>query len=159
MRDSGVYFILTRLLRFKTQEEAKEYAREHIGTEYLDLFLKLIARLKFGRTLSQNALLHMWFGEIAKWHGDRTLYDVKGQCHHRWALDVRLQDEKFAWIWERTGAGLSYEKQCSLLAAEVLSVSSGMTTKELSEYMNEIEQHYRPLGVPLTIPEERGAKG
>lgn len=105
------------------------------------------------RTLDQNALLHKWFGEIAKHYGDRTALDVKGECHRQWGLTIRLRDEPFAWVWARTGAGLGYEAQCRMLASGILGVSSKMTVTELSEYMDGMSTHYLSEGVRLTLPE------
>lgn len=105
------------------------------------------------RTLSQNALLHMWFDEIAKHHGDRSATEVKGECHHEWGLTIRLRDPQFAWIWDRTGAHLTYEQQCRLLASEALGVSSKMSKAELSEYMDAMRRHYDEIGIRLTDPE------
>lgn len=107
------------------------------------------------RSLSQNALLHKLYGEIAEHFGDRTPHDVKGEAHYAYALPIRLRDEKFAWVWERSGANLPAEKQRALLASGVLGVSSGMTTKELKEYLDQIYIAYTQAGVRLTTPEDR----
>lgn len=105
------------------------------------------------RTAAQNRLLHMWFGEIAKQSGDSTLGDVKGECHRRWGVSIRQRDIVFAWVWERTGSHLDYERQCKLLASGALNVSSKMNTAELSEYMTAIWNEYSPH-VGLTDPQE-----
>ena len=87
-----------------------------------------------GRTLSQNALIHKWYGEIALQRQDMTAVDVKGELHHEFALPIRLRDEQFEYVWARTGAQLSYEQQKALLASGTLGVSSKMTTKELKDF-------------------------
>lgn len=106
-----------------------------------------------GRTLSQNALLHMWFGEIAKQRGDSTMTDVKGECHRKYGLAIRLRDEKFAFVWRRASLGLDYGQQCALLASGILNVSSEMNVAELKEYMNAMGPDYRAQGFRLTDPE------
>lgn len=108
------------------------------------------------RTSQQNATLHMWFGEVSKHQTDLDANEIKGMCHRRWGLDIRLRCAKFAWVWERSGAGLPYEKQCALLASGVLGVSSEMDTKELGEYMDAMSRHFRSEGIPLTDPDMRG---
>lgn len=107
------------------------------------------------RSLSQNALLHKWFGEVATHYGDRTAKQVKGECHHKYGLEYRLKDPQFEWVWQRTGAHLSYEQQCGLLASETLGVSSKMKSPELKAYMDEMQRDYLNEGIRLTIPEER----
>ena len=148
MKDSGAYFIVRRLLDAKTKGKAQEIV-DQAGREYKSMARELRDRLTFPRTTNQNALLHKWYGQIAKHEGDRSAKDVKGECHHKWALDIRLRDDQFAWVWERTGALLPYEKQCSLLASETLGISSRMSTAELNEYLSEIENHFAPMGVHL----------
>lgn len=148
-KDSGLYHILENLLRL-SKAKGVEYIAKEVGVAYRPIVERVHARWKDDkRSLRANALLHQWFGQIATQTGSDAK-SIKGECHHEWALDIRLRDEKFAWVWERTGALLSYEKQCSLLASETLGISSRMTTKELSEYMDQIERHYRTQGVQLT---------
>lgn len=107
------------------------------------------------RSLNQNALFHKWMQEIADHFGDVDAHDMKGICHREYGLGIRLKDEKFAWVWDQTGAKLPYEKQCSLLASGVLNLSSGMSKPDLKRYMDTIERVFRAKGVRLTIPEDR----
>ena len=108
---------------------------------------------KMKRTIQQNALLHMWFGEIAKWHGDCTADEVKGWCHHKWGLDIRKRDPQFLYVWTKATERMDYEQQCRLLSSGIMSISSEMGAPELSEYMNAMALHYRAEGVRLTDPE------
>lgn len=152
---SGFAYIARRILDAKNKSAAKAFVEGDVGDDYRELALRLASRVEYKRSLNQNALLHMWFGEISRFKGDMTPDEVKGECHRRWGLPIRLQDPVFKWVWDRSGAHLDYEKQCKLLASGALSLSSGMTTKQLKEYLDEIEGHFRPLGVPLTDPEEK----
>lgn len=111
------------------------------------------------RTTQQNATLHMWFGEIAKQQADLDATEVKGMCHRRWGLPIKLRSAQFAWVWERSGAKMPYEKQCALLASGILAVSSTMNTAELSEYMDAMSRHFRSDGMVLTDPEARRYEG
>lgn len=105
------------------------------------------------RSLDQNALLHKWYGEIASQSRDMTAMQVKGQCHVAYGLPIRLRDEAFAWVWKHSGARLPYEKQCRLFERGTFAMTSAMTTKELSEYMDAMSAHYRAEGFMLTDPE------
>lgn len=107
------------------------------------------------RSLSQNSLLHKWFGEISAQSGDMTDNDVKGECHHKYGLPIRLVDPQFSWVWERTGAKFSYEKQCSLLASGTLGISSKMKSPQLKKYMDAMNRDYTQRGLRLTQPEAR----
>jgi len=111
------------------------------------------------RTVPQNSLFHQWMQELADQHGDLDEHDMKGICHREFGLPIRLQDEVFGWVWEKTGANLSYEKQCKLLASGALGLSSGMTTPQMKAYMDTIQRKYTEKGFRLTDPELRKYEG
>ncbi len=110
------------------------------------------------RTTQQNATIHMWFSEIARHKGDRTTLNVKGECHHKYGLPIRLADPVFAFVWKRSADGLTYEQQCTFLASECISVSSAMGPKELGGYMDQMMADYREEGVFLTDPYLKGCQ-
>lgn len=106
------------------------------------------------RSVSQNALLHKWFGEVARQTEGETLIDVKGRAHRHYGLPIKMQDQQFAWVWERTGQSLSYEQQCAYLSCGILNVSSSMTAPQLREYMDAFARDHRAQGIQLTAPED-----
>ena len=146
MTDPALAHLLRLILKARDKTAAEKLV-DGAGADYLPLVKNLVARLTFKRTLSQNALIHVWFDEIAKHRGDVTAFDVKGELHRKFGLPIRLRNPQFAWVWHQTGAALDYEKQCKLLACGVLNVSSGMTKKELKEYADEIQREYSWLEV------------
>lgn len=107
-----------------------------------------------GRSLSQNALLHLWLGQIAAQRGDVDANQVKGEMHRRFGLDIRLRNPQFAWVWEQSGAKLDYERQCAALGSGVFGVSSGMSTKELKEYLDALADYAAGQSWVLTMPKE-----
>lgn len=111
------------------------------------------------RTLSQNALLHKWFGEVARHFGDINFIGAKGQCHHQYGLPIRQRNEQFAWVWKQTGAKLDHERQCKMLASGTLNISSAMSVKELTEYMDAMKREYAEQGCFLSDPELRKYEG
>lgn len=135
-----------------TPDEAKGIAT---WVEGLELPFTLTVTEGKVRSLNANALFHKWLAVIAHFKGDRTPTDVKGEMHRKHGLSIRLRNPQFAWVWDKTGAHLPYEKQCSVLASGVFSISSGMTTKELKEYMDAIEQDCAEQGISLPQPEDR----
>lgn len=135
-----------------TAEQAAQVAR---FIEGLPIPFTLTWREGAKRTLSANALVHKWYGEVAQQLGHVTAIQVKGECHVQYGLPIRLRDEVFAWVWSKTGAHLSYEKQCKLFEKGVLAMTSEMTPKELSEYMDAMARDYRAQGIVLTDPEDR----
>ena len=139
-----------------TAEQAAQVAR---FVEGLPIPFTLTWREGAKRSLSANALLHKWYGEAAHQLGDVTAIQVKGRCHVQYGLPIRLRDEVFAWVWSKTGARLSYEKQCALFERGALAMTSEMTPKELSEYMDAMARDFRAQGLVLTDPEERKYEG
>ena len=111
------------------------------------------------RTIQQNALLHQWYGQIAKHLGDRTAMQIKGECHVAYGVPIRLRCPVFCRVWERMFFGLSHEQQCFLFERGILAMTREMTTKELTEYMDAMSLHYRSQGVVLTDPEARKYEG
>ena len=134
-----------------TAEQAKKLADALTG---LSVPYTVTVREGKVRSLDQNALLHKWFGEIAK-QGDMSASEVKGCCHHEYGLPIRLRDPQFAWLWNNSAAKLPYEKRCAVLASGQFQISSRMNTKELSEYMDAMDRTYTGLGVHFTKPEDR----
>ena len=150
-------YALTELIRMlltkKTKADAEALAAD-CGDEYRPIIREILERLTFARTKSQNNLLHEWYAEIAKWRGDVSALDVKGECHRDLGLHIRLRDPQFDWVWKHTGELMDPEQQASLLVSGCLNFSSEMSVKELSEYMDEISRFYETKGVRLTRPNE-----
>jgi len=153
VKDFALISLIRRVLAAKTKGAAVEIVG-NVGDEYSPIIQEILARLSFGRTKSQNSLLHQWFAEIAAQRGDCSALDVKGETHRDLGLHIRLRDPQFNWVWQRTGALLDYEKQPKILTSGVFDFSSAMSVKELSEYMDEISRFYEAKGVRLTHPDE-----
>jgi len=105
------------------------------------------------RSIRQNRTIHMWYDEIAKQRGDVDAHMVKGECHRKWGLTIRMRDEIFAFVWRRASAGMDYEQECKFLASGVLGVTSEMSGPELKEYMDAMQTEYRSQGFHLTDPD------
>ena len=142
--------------RVKSEEQAKGLAEDVL--RFPLPFTATIAKGTIKRTTEQNALLHKWFGQIAQHLGDCTMLDVKGECHHRWGLPIKIRNPQWAWVWKHSSKALTYEQQCGFLASDVLNVSSSMSVAELSEYMDAMQAHFLAKGVPLVNPEDRRAE-
>lgn len=139
-----------KTIRVLTEQEAQRVAGMITG-------LPLPFTISIGdgdkRTLSQNSLLHKWFAQIATHLGDRTAMQVKGQCHVAYGVPIRRRDPIWSRVWERMFDGLTYEQQCFLFERGILAMTREMSVKELTEYMDAVQQHYRAEGVPLTDPD------
>ena len=156
--------------RAMTIEQAEKLAQKIVG---LPLPFSLTIGDGDARTLSQNALLHKWFGEVARHFGDLHALQVKGQCHHKYGLPIRQRNEQFAWVWGKVSSKLDYEQQCKVLSGAVinpddgkirksppaLNISSAMSVIELTEYMDAMKRDYAEQRCFLTDPELRKYEG
>ena len=111
------------------------------------------------RTTSQNALLHKWYGEIARHRGDITASEIKGMCHMEYGLPIKMRDAQWAFLWGHATARLDYEQKCKVMASGIFACTSSMTTKELSEYMDPMRRDYIEQGVRLTDSEAQKYEG
>jgi hypothetical protein len=106
------------------------------------------------RTLSQNSLLHMWFGEVAK-QDDETPDEIKLDWKAHFGVPMlRAEDQEFAAFYEDLKQTVpDPEKRRKSL--RYVSISSIMTTSQLRRSSNSFEREYRERGFRLTIPEDR----
>ena len=104
------------------------------------------------RTLSQNALLHKWFGEIAK-QTHETADQVKRECKFYQGCPILMADDPQFVAFLSNLKNLTVEEK--IAAMDYISVTSVMTTKQLSAMCDAVEAKYLPQGVRLTQPEAK----
>lgn len=151
MNDAGFIEIVKRLLLQKTRREAKTVLAS-VGSAYAGLTAQLIERMHFDRTLDQNALHWTWCGEVAKHRGE-TKEDVHREAKLSIGCPILYRDnEKFAAFYRNTLA--PRDRDARLAAMDFIDVTSVMTTKQMTEFMDEFERTWRVRGVQLTIPHE-----
>ncbi len=100
------------------------------------------------RSISKNALSHVWFKEIANQTGC-TENEAKAQCKLEFGVPLlRSEDQKFnAWC-ERVLDNLSHEGR--IAAMRYFPVSSIMDEKQMHEYLQKISMTYANRGIILT---------
>jgi hypothetical protein len=105
------------------------------------------------RTDRQNRLQWQWFTEISEQMGDRSPTDVRGDCKLRFGVPIlRAENEKFRAAYDRLIKPLPFEDKIEMMTVFEWPVTSLMTTKQLSKYLDEVERFYRTMGVVLTDP-------
>lgn len=113
------------------------------------------------RTLSQNALMHEWFGCVSKELGDCFPDEVKRLCKYHKGIPILRaieQDKKSKDVakvcdfCEKTLDHYSYEDK--IASMEFLPISSLMNTEQLSEYLTAIQYNYSLRGVILYWPDD-----
>jgi len=105
------------------------------------------------RSLPQNSTAAKWYAQISAETGD-TPAEVKALCKWRYGKPI-MEAEKPEWVekWEPLYSPLPYMMQLRLF--EVIPLTSLMTTRQMSAYMDAVQQEYRAQGVALIDPEAR----
>ncbi|MFG6573175.1 hypothetical protein ACGYLO_16400 [Sulfitobacter sp. 1A13353] len=104
------------------------------------------------RSLSQNALLHKWFGEIAK-QTHSTADQVKRECKFYQGCPILMADDPQFVSFLSHLKSLTVEQK--IAAMDYISVTSVMNTKQLSAMCDAVEAKYLPQGIRLSQPEDK----
>ncbi len=119
-------------------------------------YLEVSVKEGKGRSVEQNAVMHGWFGQVARELREDDARGVKRFCKLHFGVPIlRAEDEDFRAAYDRVIRPLPYEDK--LVAMDILPVTSVMTTIQLDRCMTDIQDHYRPRGVTLEYPKERAA--
>lgn len=102
------------------------------------------------RSLSQNALLHVWFSTIAKHLGDQTEHEVKAFCNLTYGRPIKMRDEPewaraFGYIFD----GLSYAAKLKAIRVLDIPFTRSMSAPQLTEYMDQMQRDYAEQGIIL----------
>lgn len=115
------------------------------------------ADLKFGRdrTADQNALIHVWFAQIARELREDDSAGWKAYCKLHHGVPILRLDSDFRDLYDATFKLMSYEQK--LLAIRLLPISSTMSKEQLSKYAESIQADFAKRGVVLEFPAEVAA--
>lgn len=131
-------------------QEAIGLLREWFGKHK---FLRLNVKKGVDRSLSQNAISHVWYAQIARELREENTMGWRCYCklHHGVPI-LRAEDADFREFYDGSLKLLPYEKK--LQAMKFVPVTSIMTTEQLSDYLEEVQQDFRGRGVMLEFPKE-----
>lgn len=105
------------------------------------------------RSLDQNHLQFLWANEFAQAMGDRTGEEVRLDWKLRHGVPIlRAEDEGFRATYDANLKGLSFSSKLALMA--YIPVTSLMTVKQMSAYLDAVQREAAGQGVRLTDPEE-----
>lgn len=106
-----------------------------------------------GRSIEQNAVMHGWFGQVARELRQDDARGVKRYCKLHFGVPIlRAEDEDFRVAYDRVIKPLPYADK--LVAMDILPVTSAMTTIQLDTCMTDIQDHYAKQGVVLVYPKD-----
>lgn len=130
-------------------------ALQTIADEYEEhKFLRLQIKTGKDRSLSQNALSHVWYGQVSRELKEHTPEEVKCYCKLHFGVPIlRAEDADFREMYDAAiKLHLSYEQK--LKAMRYLPVTSLMTKDQLSRYLQAMQAEYAQRGLLLEFPEE-----
>lgn len=113
------------------------------------------------RTTDQNRLQRLWVMEIAAQLGDRTPEEVRGEMKLTFGVPIlRAENEAFRARYDEIVKPLPYEAKVKLMMEPIsLPITSIMTTRQKTAYLDAIHRHYSEQGVILTNPEDLKSRG
>ena len=105
------------------------------------------------RSLDQNHLQFLWAREAAEQLGDRSIEELRSEWKLKHGVPIlRAEGGKFCDVYDRLIKPHPYEEKIKAMA--IIPVSSLMTVRQMTEYLNAIEMECVSLGVVLTHPEQ-----
>lgn len=106
------------------------------------------------RANAQNRLAQRWFTDISQQLGDMTHEDVRALCKLMFGVPIlRNENEAFRVSYDKTMRLLTWEDRLAAIKAFDLPVTRLMNAKQMSRFMDDMQQHWISQGIRLTDPE------
>lgn len=137
---------------------------EHVGRLRLAGKTPAFKEVTTKRSVDQNSISHAWYTEVSRALQDRSPLSVK--CESKLTCGVpilRAEDEDFRRMYDQSikenpvyihGDGNESGYELKIKAMKFLPVTSLMDVKQLSQYLEDMQQYWGRQGVFLAFPEE-----
>ena len=103
---------------------------------------------------AQRRLSFQWYMDAASQLGDQTAAEVRAECKVVFAAPILCQhSEAFRASWEKLRQRFTHEDVLEFVEQTELPMTSLMTVKQMTEYLDTVQRHYSQQGVRLTDPE------
>jgi len=111
-------------------------------------YLKVSVRAGVDRSIDQNAISHDWYEQIARELREDDAVGWKSYCklHHGVPI-LRTENEDFRAFYDAGLKSLTYEAK--LKAMKFVPVTSLMTVKQMTAYLESLQGDFRRRGVIL----------
>lgn len=107
-----------------------------------------------GLSRQQQRLSFRWYQDVSRQLGDMTVEEVRADCKVSFGVPIlRLENEAFRASWDVTFGALDHERQRKFVEALQIPVTSLMTVKQMTDYLDAMQCHFAPMGLRLTDPE------
>ena len=110
------------------------------------------------RRLAQNNLQFQWYLD-AESQGDMTAQEYRAYCKAWFGVPILIaEDEAFRAVYDSVIRPLDYEQKLELMAPPIdLPITSRMTVKQMSKYLDAVHAHFIGKGIQLTDTDQRRA--
>lgn len=107
------------------------------------------------RTTEQNRLQRQWMIDIAGQLPEFSTEEWRGYCKLHFGVPIlRAENEAFCAVYDEVIRPLPYDAKIKTMMVPIdLPVTSKMTTKQKTAYLDQIQKHFSERGVVLTDPE------
>jgi hypothetical protein len=119
-----------------------------------------IAEYVIDRSLAQNRLAFRWYNDAADQLKDGTASDKRAYCKLHFGVAI-LKDgtgksaEKFRDVYDRIIRPLTYEQKLELMTDPInLPITSLMTVKQFTQYLDSVQQFFSSIGVVLVTDDD-----
>ena len=103
----------------------------------------------------QQRLSFRWYQDIANQTGDRTVEQVRADCKVTHGIPILSADDAaFRDGWQRGIGRFSFDGQREIVRLMQMPVTSLMTVKQMTVYLDAVQGEYLPQGIRLTDPAE-----
>jgi hypothetical protein len=108
------------------------------------------------RSDRQNRLFHMWIGEIQRQNADESHEWWRGYCKLVIGVPIlRQEDEAFREAYDQSVKGLPFEQKLRCMMEPIaMPVTSRMTTKQMTMFLDGVHRHFAEQGIELSVPED-----
>ena len=139
-----------------TRTVRNEHDKQHLSRYIIGQEGVLTVTIKPGeesRTIKQNRLAFQWYKDAAE-HGDQTTEQYRCECKLRLGVPILRRDsETFKEKYDSTLKSLTYEQKLACMGEPFnLPVTSIMKVKQMTEYLEAVQQHFINQGFMLTDP-------
>ena len=139
-------------LTFSTLSDIKNQLNELFINNPKAEFNVNVSEWKGKRRLPANNQQHLWYGQIAKFYGDRSALEVKNFCKDAFGLPILsnsvLHGDKIEFLLCKLDYYKhSYESKIKLI--QCLEVTSLFNTQESKQYMEQMLFYFNDIGINI----------
>lgn len=115
----------------------------------------IIQDVEQSRSLDQNRLAFLWYGEAADQLKDESLDDKRAYCKLTIGVPLRRENEEYRKAYDEHVRPLSYETKIACMKEPIdWPVTRDMGVKMMCRYLNGVYDFFTSIGVALSKPED-----